>query len=125
MQQRLAPFGVDAAPEGRYADEKRSDIRVSFGGFNVPIEIKKSSHRNLWSAIGSQLIAKYTRDPGADGHGIYVVFWLGNEPEPCQMPGSGRRPKSAADLEERLRATLAPEERHLIGVRVIDIARPA
>ena len=125
LRYRLASFGVDAAPEGRYADEKRADIRVSFGGFNVPIEIKKSSHRNLWSAIRSQLVAKYTRDPGADGHGIYVVFWLGNEPEPCQMPGSGRRPKSAAELEERLRATLAPEERHLIGVRVIDIAKPA
>lgn len=125
LRYRLAPLGVDAEPEGRYADEKRSDIRVSFGGFNVPIEIKKSSHRDLWSAIGNQLIAKYTRDPGADGHGIYVVFWLGNEPERCQMPGAGRRPKSAAELEERLRATLSPEAGHLIGVRVIDIARPA
>ena len=125
LRYRLEPLGVDAASEGRYADEKRSDILVSFGGFNVPIEIKKSSHRNLWSAIGSQLIAKYTRDPGAAGHGIFVVFWLGNEPEPCQMPGSGRRPRSAAELEERLRATLTPGERHLIGVRVIDVARPA
>lgn len=121
----LAPLGVDAAPEGRYADEKRSDIRVSFGGFNVPIEIKKSSHRNLWSAIESQLIAKYTRHPDAAGHGIYVVFWLGGDPKLCQVPGSGRRPKSAAELEDRLRATLAPEQRHLIGVRVIDIAIPA
>ena len=125
LRYMLAPLGIDAAPEGRYADEKRSDIRVSFGGFNVPIEIKKSSHRNLWSAIRSQLIAKYTRDPGADGHGIYVVFWLGDDPELCQMPESGRRPKSAAELEEGLHATLAPEEGHLIGVRVIDIARPA
>ena len=121
----LAPLGVDAAAEGRYADKKRSDIRVSFGGINVPIEIKKSSHRNLWSAIGNQLIAKYTRDPRAAGHGIYVVFWLGGEPKCCQPPESGQRPKSAAELEERLRATLAPEQRHLIGVRVIDVAIPA
>ena len=125
LRYRLRPFEIKADEEARYADEKRSDLRVSFGGFNVPIEIKKSSHRKLWSAIGDQLIAKYTRDPGADGHGIYVVFWLGDDPELCQMPESGRRPKSAAELEERLRATLAPEEEHLIGVRVIDIARPA
>ena len=125
LRYRLAPLGVDATPEGRFADEKRSDIRVSFGGFNVPIEIKKSNHRNLWSAIGSQLIARYTRDPGADGHGIYVVFWLGDDPKLLQPPGSGRRPKSAAELEERLRATLAPEQANLIGVRVIDVARPA
>ena len=64
LRYKLAPLGVGAAPEGRYADEKRADISVSFGGFNVPIEIKKSSHRNLWSAIGNQLIAKHTRDPG-------------------------------------------------------------
>ena len=73
---------------------------------------------------GNQLIAKYTPDPGAAGYGIYLVFWLGNEPEPCQMPESGPRPKSAAALEERLRDTLSPEEARLISVRVIDIARP-
>ena len=49
------------------ADEKRSDIRVSFGDSNVPMEIKKSNHRNLWSAIRDQLIAKYSRDPGSGG----------------------------------------------------------
>ena len=125
LQYRLAPLGIDAAPEGRYADDKRSDIRVSCGGWNVPIEIKKSSHRSLWSAIRSQLIAKYARDPGAVGYGIYLVFWLGNRPEPCQMPESGRRPKSAAELQERLCATLSPEEARLITVRVIDVARPA
>ena len=124
LQQRMNRLGVDAAPEGHYAERNRSDIRVSHGGFNVPVEIKKSSHRDLWSAIRNQLIAKYTRDPSAGGYGIYLVFWLGNEPEPCPMPESGPRPKSAAALEERLRDTLSPEEARLISVRVIDIARP-
>ena len=123
LQQRMNRLGVDAAPEGYYAESRRADIRVSHGGFNVPVEIKKSSHRDLWSAIRNQLIAKYTRDPGAAGYGIYLVFWLGNEPGRCQMPESGPRPKSAAALEERLRDTLSPEEARLISVRVIDIAR--
>ena len=65
LQGKIERLGIDAAPEGRYADEKRSDIRLSCSGFNVPVEIKKSDHRNLWSAIRNQLIAKYTRDPGA------------------------------------------------------------
>ena len=124
LQNKMNPLGIDAAPEGYYAESKRADIRVSRGGFNVPVEIKKSSHRDLWSAIRNQLIAKYTRDPGAAGYGIYLVFWLGNEPEPRRMPESGPRPKSAAALEERLRDTLSPEEARLISVRVIDIARP-
>ena len=124
LRQRTNRLGIEAAPEGHYAESKRADIRVSHGGFNVPVEIKKSSHRDLWSAIKNQLIAKYTRDPGATGYGIYLVFWFGNEPEPCQMPESGPRPKSASALEERLRDTLSPEEARLISVHVIDIARP-
>ena len=122
FQARMRPLGVDAAPEGRYADEKRSDIRVSCGGFNVPVEIKKSSHRDLWSAIRSQLIAKYTRDPGAAGYGIYLVFWLGRDR--CQAPESGSRPTSAAELEKRLHGTLSPEEARLISICVINVARP-
>ena len=68
---RLAPLAIDAQPEGRYADDKRTDIRVCFASshnnFNVPIEIKKSTHRGLWTAIHDQLIPKYSRDPGAGG----------------------------------------------------------
>ena len=115
-------MGIDAAPEGRYADEKRSDIRVSCGGFNVPVEIKKSSHRDLWSAIRNQLIAKYTRDPGACGHGIYLVFWFGKDC--CQSPESGSRPGGAAEIEKRLRDTLSPEEARMIRVCVIDVTDP-
>jgi len=124
LKARLHPLGVEAVPEGRYADAKRSDIQVSCGGFNVPVEIKKSSHRDLWSAVRSQLIPKYTRDPGSGRYGIYLVFWLGNDPKPCQMPGSGTRPRNAADLEERLRGTLTPEEARFISVCVIDVSRP-
>ena len=125
LRYRMRGLRIAAEPEGHYAESKRADIRVAQGGFNVPVEIKKSSHRDLWSAIRNQLIAKYARDPGAAGYGIYLVFWLGNEPEPCQMPESGPRPKSAAALEEGLRDTLSPEEARLISVRVIDVARPA
>ena len=120
LQARLAPLGVAAAPEGRYADAKRSDIEVSTGSMKVPVEIKKSSSRDLWSAIRNQLIAKYTRDPDAAGYGIYLVFWFGNEPNPSQMPESGARARTAPDLEERLRATLTHEETRLISVCVVD-----
>ena len=45
------PSGVDAQPEGQYAGDRRSDIRVSCRGFNVPVEIKKDAHRDVWSAL--------------------------------------------------------------------------
>ena len=122
LQSRLEPLGIDAAPEGRYAGEKRSDIRVSYGRFNVPVEIKKSNHPNLWSAIRSQLIAKYTRDPGAGGYGIYLVFWFGKKC--CQPPESRPCPGSAAELEKCLRDTLSPKEARMIKICVIDVAGP-
>ncbi len=120
LKQCLPP-SLDAQPEGQYANDKRADIRVSCSGFNVPVEIKKSRHRDLWSAMKNQLIAQYMQDSDASGYGIYLVFWFGQER--CQ-PGPSGRPKSAADLEKKLRDTLSPEEARMISVCVIDVARP-
>ena len=122
LQAKLISLHVDAQPEGRYADDKRSDIRVSHGDSNVPVEIKRSSHRDLWSAIRAQLIAKYTRDPGAGGYGIYLVFWFGAAR--CQSPERGARPKSADELEERLRDTLSAGDARLISICVVDVSKP-
>jgi hypothetical protein len=125
LKERLDKIGIDAQREGNYADDKRADIRVSFAGvngFNVPIEIKKDTHKKLWRAIHDQLIAKYTRDPGADGYGIYLVFWFGGKGMP--LPPDGKKLRSAAELEKRLRQTLSPEESHRISICVIDCSLP-
>ena len=124
LKPRLARLGVDAQPEGTYADDKRADIRVWCDGYNVPIEIKKSSHDDLWRAIRYQLIEKYTRDPGADGYGIYLVFWFG--PDRCKRPPTGPAPETPDALREQLfaAADLSPEERRKISVCVIDVSKP-
>lgn len=126
LQERLGKLNIDAQREGSYADDKRADIRVSFGGvngFNVPIEIKKDRHDDLWRAIHEQLIPKYVRDPGADGHGIYLVFWFGGQGM-RPSPDGGSKPRSAQELEGRLRQTLSPEESRRILVCVVDCALP-
>ena len=122
LQNRLEQLDIDAQPEGQYANEKRSDIRVYFGGSNVPVEIKKNSHQKLWSALRDQLIANYTSTPGTDGYGIYLVFWFGKDRTP--PPPSGTRPATAEELKERLEATLSPDEARKISVCVIDVSRP-
>ncbi len=122
LETRMNSLNIEAQPEGRYADDKRSDIRVSYGYFNVPVEIKKSNHTKLWSAINKQLIPKYVRDPGTEGYGIYLVFWFGREF--CQAPPSGLRPRNATELEKRLLATLSEDKKRKIKVCVIDVAKP-
>ena len=124
LKARLGPLNVDALPEPTYADDKRADIRVWCNGSNVPIEIKKSTHNDLWRAIRNQLIAKYTRDPGADGYGIYLVFWFG--PDRCKRPPTGRPPETPDTLRDQLlaAANLSPEERRKISVCVIDVSKP-
>ena len=122
LQIRLQNVGVQAEPEGTYADDGRADIRLSYEDLNVPVEIKKSSHRDLWRAIEDQLIGQYTRDPGAQGHGIYLVFWFGQAY--CQRHPAGGKPSSAAELAERLRSTLTPEQARKITVVVIDVSDP-
>jgi hypothetical protein len=122
LREKLRPTGIDAQPEGEYRENKRADIRASFGGiggFNVPIEIKRDSHRDLWHALRDQLMAHYVRDPGAEGYGIYLVFWFGGKGMPVAADG-GKRPSSAQELEDRLRATLKPDERQFIGIIVMD-----
>ncbi len=114
---------VDAQPEAQYAEGKRADIRVSCGGHAVPVEIKKNTHPQLWSAINDQLIEQYARAPESGGHGVYVVLWFGVRYTKT-VPPSGRRPKTPEALRERLRGELAPDQRHKIKVVVLDVSRP-
>lgn len=113
---------VDIEPEVSYAAGKRADIQASCPGFNVPIEIKRESHSDLWHAMRSQLMGQYTTDPATDGFGIYLVLWFGGEKMPT--PPSGRRPRSPDELREMLEAELSIDEARKIAVRVIDVTKP-
>ena len=124
LQLLLVRLGVDAQREGSYAEDNRADIRVSFDGFNVPVEVKRSCHADLWTAIQEQLIAKYTRDPGAEGFGIYLVFWFGDT-EKCRPTAlNGCRPESVDGLRQKLEQSLSDSERNLISICVVDVSDP-
>lgn len=123
LRQRL-PTGVNAEPEGHYAEDKRSDIRVAWQDHAIPVEIKKNSHRQLWSAIEKQLIAKYTRDPGASGFGVYLVLWFGAEHTVVPPCGHHSKPSSPEELKRCLEEILTDDQRRTISVVVIDVSCP-
>ena len=114
--------GVDLDPEASHASGWRSDIRARCGDFNVPIEIKRDRHRDLWRALRSQLIGQYTTDPATSGYGTCVVLWFGDGK--VQTPPDGNRPRTSEELEERLVQDLTEDERRKISVIVLDVSKP-
>ena len=124
LRERLGQLRIDAQPEGVYAEDKRSDIRVGFGGLNVPVEIKRSCHRDVWTAARSQLITKYTRDPGAAGHGIYLVLWFGDSEKCRPTKWWGWTPETAEDVRRNIQESLDDRDGRLISVCVVDVAMP-
>ena len=118
------PAEVGTTLEGRYAADKRADIRVSCNGFNIPIEVKKNSHPDIWNAIRCQLISRYTTNPATSGHGILVMLWFGQQ-KTTNPPDGSRRPSVPGELARQLRRDLTADEAGKISVVVLDTTKPA
>lgn len=124
LKSRLAPFCVDCVPEVDYFNDKRADIRIAYrNDFELPIEIKRESNSSLWTALHKQLIGQYAIAPNTGGRGVYLVLWFGKDDLPASRDG-GKKPKTPQELRARLEATLDPEERTRIFVRVLDVSWP-
>lgn len=117
------PDPVKTQPEAQHANQARADIAVAAGRFQVPIEVKKNTARELWSALRDQLVGKYAVDPASDGYGIYVVFWFGSDKQ--RRRSDGVRPNAPETLEMLLRESLAQVEARKIRICVIDVSPPS
>jgi hypothetical protein len=116
---------VAAVPEARRAEETRADMLMLTGaGRNLPIEAKRHLHRDFWVAASTQLQG-YAADPGADGLGVYLVFWFGIEKGPTPpRPDGGARPSSATELEAMLISDMPPELAARTEIIVFDVSDP-
>lgn len=126
LRDRLASYHIAAAqPEARRAHGTRADMLVLTGiGRNLPVEAKRHFHRDIWSAAATQL-QRYTADEGADGFGIYLVFWFGNDATPTpSRPDGSAGPMNADEMKRMLVADLSPELRARTEVIVFDVSRP-
>lgn len=126
LKERFARLELSLIEERAYADSKRADISIEYArlGIRLPVEIKRSSHDELWTAVSEQLVKRYTRDPGSLGYGIYLVLWFGSDrvkPPPRPLP----KPTSASELAQMFTDQLSEAERPLIKVCVIDVEKPA
>ncbi len=122
LQEKIMPLDIKADREASHADNTRADIQVSYKNLNLPIEVKKSHSKDLWEGIREQLI-RYNRAPGAEGRGIYLVFWFG-EKFSTRNPETKTHPTSPDELQHQLEDSLTPEEADKVSIHVIDVAQP-
>lgn len=120
-------LGISVEPENHMALDKRADIVLKYlTDQTLPIEVKRDYHDDLWAACENQLDRLYTRDPQAQGYGIYLVFWFGSQrrrlmPKP---PSPLQKPTTAQELEDALRSLIKAENQSRLAVVVLDVTRP-
>lgn len=128
LRPRLQPLGLRAEPEGQMAHDKRADIVVYATGLKCVIELKRDCHDEVWTAVETQLDRLYARDPEASGYGIYGVFWYGDRQRNAELkklpkaPDAGPSPSTAAEMRQRLEATIPEHLRPRIAVVVLDVS---
>jgi hypothetical protein len=126
LRVRLEPLGILVEPEVAAANLKRMDLKLTFAApgrvaLSLPVEAKKDSHKDLWTAWREQLQRLYAIEPRAAGHGVYLVFWFGHRTR-CK-PGHAA-PHAAAELRLQLEAELDEQARQSISIYVLDLSWP-
>lgn len=124
LRVKLEPLRVLVEPEVAAADLKRMDMKLTFtvpegAALSLPVEAKKDSHKDLWTAWREQLQRLYTIDPRAGGYGVYLVFWFGYKTQ--RLPGT-MAPGSAEELCIALNAAMDEDARQRIAVFVLDLS---
>ncbi|MGC2658293.1 MAG: hypothetical protein WA324_10095 [Bryobacteraceae bacterium] len=128
LRERLSPLDVWVEPEGHMAADKRADIVVlGPNGVKLPVEVKRDTHKELWGAAENQLERLYTRDPGAQGYGVYLVFYFGpaRGRRMTRHPDKGTLIDSVEELSKALDASVPVMHRDRISCFVLDVSPPA
>jgi hypothetical protein len=124
LRTRTIAQKISIEPEVHMAADKRADIVASAPQMKLVVEIKRDYHAEVWVAIAEQLERFYTRDPEAQGYGIYVVLWFGTKrtSEIRIPPSPYKRPGSASEMQGVLQSLIPEGKRHRIGVVVLDVS---
>jgi hypothetical protein len=115
---------LEYTPEQHIADAKRVDIVARYGRDPIlPIEIKGTWNRTLWTAADQQLDELYNEDWRASC-GIYLVLWFGSKVIIHPSPIGEVRPTSPETLCEALVSLSRAAKDGRVDVVVLDFTRP-
>ena len=117
------PNGCSIEIEYQVRKGRRPDAVVKFGNFCVPIEAKRTNHREIWNAVQSQLFEKYVESQSeyTHGYGLYVIYWFGEDG--FYRSEDNRSIKTPEQLQLRIEETLtSDEQRRKLQVIVLDVS---
>ncbi|WP_138935337.1 NACHT domain-containing protein [Roseovarius arcticus] len=124
LEQPLENYGVRVHKEGAMANETRVDLLLTCDDFDLPVEIKRQWHANVWSAASEQLEA-YSENYRTDGTGVYLVIWHGPVVgKTIPKPSVGERPNDAEEMLEALSKNQPRELSSATKIVVLDVSKP-
>lgn len=126
LKARVEKYHIAAVmPEAQHVNDTRADVLIlSAAGRSLPIEAKRHYHKDLWNAAAGQLQG-YAAAPDADGNGILLALWYGNDVAPTPPRADKKqKPSTAAELEAMLKADLPEAIRDRTDVIVLDVSAP-
>lgn len=126
----LRQFGSEIrfTPEKHLGDDRETDIACEIGNLHLPIEVKGQWHFELWRAADAQLRSQQAIDHKAQGFGIYLVLWFGDQTGTKRLSGPPRgsgikRPESSHELETALSKLIGSASSGHIAIKVLDVSR--
>ncbi|WP_422192080.1 hypothetical protein [Aquabacterium sp.] len=124
IRDKMEARGVAVDKEVHHGGERRADMQggkvLKSGRIIVPVEVKKSSHPQVWTAWRDQLEKRYMGNPASEGIGLYVVLWSG---QGAKRAPDGGKPRSAQEMAEIFSALIPAEKRgHILGL-VVDLSQ--
>lgn len=124
---RQTCWQVELIPELHVVDDREVDISCASGMKRIPIEVKGQWHPDLWQAADTQLARYYGTDWRAEGRGIYLVLWFGEQQKlskRLRSPGQGQQmPSSPAELSHAISTRSQAVKDGLVKVVVLDLSR--
>ncbi len=127
LRHNLEKFGIHVEPEVHMVKDKRADLVIFHKDLKMVFELKRVFHSELWTAANTQLDRLYTRDPNAQGYGIYGVFWYGDKHinKIKKHPDGLEKPNTPRKLCKMLVSQLTAEQKKRIAVFVLDVSEPS
>lgn len=118
----IEPYQFRLDTEKDMPDDKRADLVCNNSEMQLPIEVKRQWHNDLWTAMNDQLGDLYLKEYQSQGQGVYLIFYFGETLTKKPKSNNVYKPQNAMQLQEYLTVCIEEKYKQGIDVFVIDLS---